>query len=122
MLLAISGGTSLRDAIADHGGPWAKPSKLEAWARQADRLTVGRQISSACYLPGSFTASLAIAWKYADAGFSAGVLANAKIGGDNCHRGAVVGALLGAACDIEPHWIENLNTIKNIQSDMILGS
>ena len=36
------------------------------------------------------------AWKYAD-DFEAGVIANANVGGDNCHRGAVVGALLGAA-------------------------
>ena len=36
------------------------------------------------------------AWKYAD-DFEAGVIANANVGGDNCHRGTVVGALLGAA-------------------------
>ena len=36
------------------------------------------------------------AWKYAD-NFEAGVIANTNVGGDNCHRGAVVGALLGAA-------------------------
>jgi ADP-ribosyl-[dinitrogen reductase] hydrolase len=36
------------------------------------------------------------AWEYAD-NFEAGVIANANVGGDNCHRGAVVGALLGAA-------------------------
>ena len=35
------------------------------------------------------------AWKYAD-DFEAGVIANTNLGGDNCHRGAVVGALLGA--------------------------
>lgn len=29
--------------------------------------------------------------------FEAGVLANANVGGENCHRGAAIGALLGAA-------------------------
>ena len=28
--------------------------------------------------------------------FEAGVLANANVGGENCHRGAAIGALLGA--------------------------
>src|SRR5271166_710340 len=37
-----------------------------------------------------------LAWKYAD-DFEAGVIANANVGGDNCHRGAVLGAMLGAA-------------------------
>ena len=30
-------------------------------------------------------------------GFAAGIIANAMVGGDNCHRGAVVGGLLAAA-------------------------
>jgi ADP-ribosylglycohydrolase len=61
----------------------------------------------ACYLPESFTASLYLCWKYAD-DFSAGILANAHCGGDNCHRGAVVGALLGAANGVPDKWIEGL--------------
>ena len=57
-------------------------------------------------------AALYLAWKYHD-DFAAGITANAMVGGDNCHRGAVVGGLLGAAsggiperlrvdCDIQP--------------------
>ena len=116
MIKDIAEGSNLRDAIAEHGRPWAKPARFEAWAKQPDRITVGRELSSACYLPGSFTASLALAWKYADTDFSASILANAKVGGDNCHRGAVVGALLGAAHGIEPYWLENLNTMQRLRS------
>jgi ADP-ribosylglycohydrolase len=32
--------------------------------------------------------------------FAAGITANAMVGGDNCHRGAVTGSLLGAACGV----------------------
>jgi ADP-ribosylglycohydrolase len=42
-------------------------------------------------------AALYLVWKYHD-DFTAGITANAMVGGDNCHRGAVVGSLLGAAC------------------------
>ncbi|MEC7280806.1 MAG: ADP-ribosylglycohydrolase family protein, partial [Verrucomicrobiota bacterium] len=40
--------------------------------------------------------------------FSAGIIANAYCGGDNCHRGAVVGALLGAANGAPKKWIQGL--------------
>jgi ADP-ribosylglycohydrolase len=50
-------------------------------------------------------ASLYLAWKYHDA-FDAGVIANAMVGGDNCHRGAVVGSLLGAANGVPQKWLE----------------
>jgi hypothetical protein len=62
----------------------------EQWKR------IGQRVSPACYIADAFPASLYLAWKYAD-DFEAGVIANTNVGGDNCHRGAVVGALLGAA-------------------------
>jgi ADP-ribosylglycohydrolase len=52
-------------------------------------------------------ASLYLAWKYHD-NFDAGIQANAMVGGDNCHRGAVVGSLLGAANGVSDKWIEGL--------------
>jgi ADP-ribosylglycohydrolase len=51
-------------------------------------------------------ASLYLAWKYHD-NFEAGILANAMCGGDNCHRGAVVGSLLAAANGIPASWMES---------------
>ena len=48
-------------------------------------------------------ASLYLAWKYHD-DFEAGILANAVVGGDNRHRGAVGGSLLGAANGMPARW------------------
>jgi hypothetical protein len=36
------------------------------------------------------------------------VAANARVGGDNCHRGAVVGSLLAAAAPIPDRLVEGL--------------
>ena len=68
----------------------------EQWSREPDDVVIGQRVSPACYIAEAFPASLYLAWKYAD-DFEAGLIANANLGGDNCHRGAVVGALLGAA-------------------------
>ena len=57
---------------------------------------IGQRVSPACYIEDAFPASLYLAWKYAE-DFEPGIIANTNVGGDNCHRGAVVGALLGAA-------------------------
>lgn len=54
----------------------------------------------------SMPAALYLVWKYHD-DFDAGILANAMVGGDNCHRGAVVGPLLGAANGVPSKWLEN---------------
>ena len=59
-------------------------------------VVVGQRISPACYIPGAFPASLDLAWKHAE-DFEAGLIANTNVGGENCHRGVVVGALLGGA-------------------------
>ncbi len=59
-------------------------------------MVIGRRLSPACYIDDAFPAALYLAWKYAD-DFESGVVANAMVGGDNCHRAGVVGALLGAA-------------------------
>jgi len=47
-------------------------------------------------LPSSYPSLIHFASKYAD-DFEAAVLANANCGGENVHRGCVLGALLGAA-------------------------
>ncbi len=107
MFQAVHHGSPLKTAINDHGNRWAKPEKLRFWGTLEDRTVIGRNLSPACYLPESFTASLYIAWKYAD-GFTPGILANACCGGDNCHRGAVVGALLGLANGVPERWITDL--------------
>jgi ADP-ribosylglycohydrolase len=51
--------------------------------------------SPACYIEDSFPSVLYLAARY-NQDFEAALIANANAGGDNCHRGAVLGALLGA--------------------------
>lgn len=107
MLAAVNTGSTLRDAIKVFGSSWASSGQLDTWSSLPDRSVVGRHLTMACYLPESFTASLFLCWRYAD-DFTAGILANAHCGGDNCHRGAVVGALLGAANSVPDRWREGL--------------
>ena len=38
--------------------------------------------------------------------------ANANLGGDNCHRGAVVGSLLGASCKVPLKWRAGLRVLQ----------
>lgn len=40
---------------------------------------------------------LLLAYKYFDDGVGEAIIVNANLGGDSCHRGALLGALLGAA-------------------------
>jgi ADP-ribosylglycohydrolase len=95
MLVAILNGAAVRESIEKFGNGWVGRKKLEAWAARPDEEVIGAVLSPACYLEDSFPASLFLAWKYADSLESA-LVANANLGGDNCHRGIVVGALVGA--------------------------
>lgn len=119
MLGATATGMPLRSAILEHGNHWVGRSKLEEMEGLPDRHIVGRHHSPACYLPESFAASLCLAWKHAE-DFSAGVLANARCGGDSCHRGAVVGSLLGAGADELPeYWLRNLKSMERLRCDTL---
>ena len=107
ILYSLREGLDLRKALDSHAKPWASSGQFDTWTHFSDRTVIGRQLTMACYLPESFTASLYLCWKYAE-DFSAGIIANAYCGGDNCHRGAVVGALLGAANGAPKKWIQDL--------------
>jgi ADP-ribosylglycohydrolase len=60
----------------------------------SDNDVVGRLFSSACYISDSWPCVLYLAYKYAESPL-AGLLANTNLGGDNVHRGTVLGAILG---------------------------
>lgn len=92
-------GKTLRDAIRTEAGDWISGTKADRWSSQPDESVIGQRFSPACYIAEAMPASLFLAWKYHD-GFATGITANAMVGGDNCHRGAVVGSLLGAACGV----------------------
>jgi ADP-ribosylglycohydrolase len=107
LLVAIRDGRRLRNALATEANDWFSTRQAELWLKQPDTTVVGRRLSPACYIDDAFRAALYIAYKYHD-DFEAGIIANAMVGGDNCHRGAVVGALLGAENGIPERWIADL--------------
>lgn len=96
LLWAITDGIPLHDAIRQEAGDWISGNKSDSWLHQPDEHVVGSRFSPACYIADAMPASLYLSWKYHN-NFAAGITANAMVGGDNCHRGAVVGSLLAAA-------------------------
>lgn len=96
LLLGVADGEPLREVMRREAGDWISGSKAESWREQADEHVIGSRFSRACYIAEAMPAALYLVWKYHD-DFAAGLIANAMVGGDSCHRGAVVGSLLAAA-------------------------
>ena len=107
ILASVRAGEPLRPAVLEHAPDWISAAKVAAWSKEPDEVVIGRRLSPACYIPDAFPAALYLAWKYAD-DFGAGICANAQVGGDGCHRGAVVGALLGEANGVPAVWRDGL--------------
>lgn len=61
-----------------------------------DAAVVGRQFSTACYITDSFPSVLYLAAAHVNS-FEDAVLSNTNLGGENCHRGSALGAIMGAA-------------------------
>ena len=99
LLFAVAGGEPLREVMRRDAGDWISGNKAESWRDQPDDHVIGARFSPACYIAEAMPAALYLSWKYHD-DFSAGITANTMVGGDNCHRGAVVGSLLGTACGV----------------------
>ncbi len=97
----------LRTVVVEEASDWVSLAKLADWDRRCDaagggcpdRGVVGGVLSPACYIDEAFPAALFLACRHPH-DFAGGIRANALCGGDNCHRGAVVGALLGATAPI----------------------
>ncbi|MEM9445800.1 MAG: ADP-ribosylglycohydrolase family protein [Verrucomicrobiota bacterium] len=105
LLHAISLGTPLRNALAEVANDSFSAKQAEQWSSYPDRIVIGKKLSTACYIKDAFPASLYLCWKYHN-DFDAGIINNALVGGDNCHRGSVVGSLI--ACSIKminPKWL-----------------
>lgn len=94
VLWELREGASLDRAIQSQAGDWISLRNAEHWRKQPDTHVVGKRFSPACYIGQSMPAALYLSWKYQD-DFPTAIQANAEVGGDNCHRGAVVGALTG---------------------------
>ena len=56
---------------------------------------VGSSFSTACYITDSFPSVLYLAAAHAGS-FEDAVLSNTNLGGENCHRGSALGAIMGA--------------------------
>ena len=100
---AIREGASVREAITKEAGDWLSGKKAEGWVKQPDEHVVGERFSTACYIAEAMPASLYLAWKYEN-DFVGGIVANANLGGDSCHRGVVVGGILGLAGGVPKEW------------------
>jgi ADP-ribosylglycohydrolase len=103
-------------------------SKLDNAWKAADRnpnmrdtvVIIGSVFTSACYIDGSLPCVLYLAGRYQN-DIKAALLANANAGGENCHRGAALGAALGVAvgkrgisASLVESWNQNEDTEKLI--------
>jgi len=116
----VMGGETLRAALEREATEWVSPREMGEWSRQPDEKVIGERLSPACYIKDAFPAALYLAWKYHE-DFSAGIIANANVGGDNCHRGAVTGALLGAALGVPPRWSDGLRALPRLVGQVAVG-
>jgi ADP-ribosylglycohydrolase len=102
VLLPVLAGAPLREAIDEarqRGRSRYLAGDFTRWEKLDDLEVVGRLLSTACYVEDAVPAALHLARKYADRP-EEGLIANTMAGGDNCYRGMVVGALLGAAAGV----------------------
>lgn len=81
ILMYLNDGEPVRKVLTELPIPGVSVSKFMNWIDLPDQVVVGEKLSTACYLPESFVASLYFAWKYHD-DFSLALLQNAKCGGD----------------------------------------
>jgi ADP-ribosylglycohydrolase len=106
-------GVPLSEALTRHLQKQDIPFLRGPLVRQAELppdQVLGRLYSTACYLDESVPATFYLALRYATDAREA-LIANTMAGGDNCHRGAVLGGLLGLAggADAFPdEWVRGL--------------
>ena len=114
LLLKVLNGTPLEAAILENiraqnnpllGHPFLK------WLKDPDDRVIGPRFSTACYVEDSVPAVIYLALKYHHDPEKA-LIVNTNLGGDNAGRGAVLGALLGAAHGVEKfpgRWVQGLS-------------
>ncbi len=84
----------LHQAIGRQQSPFlAHP--FQKWLELPDEVVIGRLLSPACYVEDAVPAVVYLALKYHGDPETA-LVSNTNLGGDNAHRGAILGALLGA--------------------------
>jgi ADP-ribosylglycohydrolase len=111
--LAVLDGGSLKNVILNSTGSTHLQFDADAfvkWLDQPDEEIVGGKFRTACYVDQSIPSVAYLAYKYSDDPEGC-LIANTNLGGDNAHRGAVLGALLGAADGFDAwpdRWVKGL--------------
>lgn len=76
---------------------------------------------SACYLSAAVPGLVDLIAKYAPGRAWQGLLANANVGGENVHRGSVLGAILGARAGLEqlpPQMVNGLYPLSELKAEI----
>ena len=113
LLLEVLSGKPLREVLVQQIRDQKNPLygfPYREWLNESDERVVGQRLSTACYVEDSVPSVLYLALKYHDEP-EKGLIVNTNLGGDNVHRGAVLGALLGAANGLEAfpaRWVKGL--------------
>ncbi len=113
ILLAVLGGSQLRIEILKSTGSMLLPFDADTflkWLDQPDEEIVGGRFSAACYVNDSIPSVAYLAYKYSENPEEC-LIANTNLGGDNAYRGAVLGALTGAANGFDTwpeRWVKGL--------------
>jgi ADP-ribosyl-[dinitrogen reductase] hydrolase len=113
ILLKVFRGRPLQDVIVKKQTVQDNPfvgHPFKKLLAEPDQTVIGRRFSTACYVEDAVPAVIYLALKYHHDPEKA-LIVNTNLGGDNAGRGAVLGALLGAAHGMEKfpiRWISGL--------------
>lgn len=84
----------------------------------SDFEVVGGIFTSACYITGSWPSVLYFAYKYSG-DVEQALIANTNVGGDNVHRGSVLGAILGLVSNNNAHdWFHQLTDAEALNTEI----
>jgi ADP-ribosyl-[dinitrogen reductase] hydrolase len=114
LLYAVLKGASLEEAIREECASQRNPHfgfPYFKWLKAEDHEVIGRRLSTACYVEEAVPAVIYLALKYGDRP-EEGLIANTNLGGDNVHRGGVLGALLGVQNGVAgwpKRWLDGLH-------------
>jgi ADP-ribosylglycohydrolase len=120
LLVEVAGGRDLRQAVSAAAKSVGLDLDRVLRFNYSDTDVVQRVFGSACYITDSFPSVLYLAYKHSGS-FEEAVLANTNAGGENCHRGAALGALMGAAhgrSGIPNRLVEELHASKDIGKEI----
>jgi ADP-ribosylglycohydrolase len=113
LLYEILAGRGLRNTLENRLSRQDHPLLGHPYRRlleSPDEAVIGPRFSSACYLEDSVPSVLYLALKYHDRP-EAALIANTNLGGENVHRGSVLGCLLGAEHGLNAwpaRWLQSL--------------